>query len=502
MPKNAYDELITHVKELALLQTMHSSLDWDQEVLMPHHEGAVAYRAKQLSLLAKLSHERQIDPRVDVWLKTCEKELKPAANSPEAVNLREIRRTYDRATKLPTSLVIAFSETTAQAKHYWSEARKADNYALFAPWLEKIVKLNRERAACWGWKSDGEAWDALADEYEKGLTAKDVAALFTPLRKALVDLLPQVLEKQTAYSSRLSEVPLPIEVQKRFVNDILKEVGFDLARGRLDTSTHPFCSTHGPHDVRLTTRFRDNLMTDALGSTLHEGGHGIYEQHLPDGQFEGTPFGSHAGLAVHESQSRIIENQVGRSHAFWSWCHPKLREYFGEAVKGISADEAYQSVNRVKPSLIRVEADEVTYNLHVMIRFELERALMDGSLSVQDLPQAWNDKYRDYLNLKVPSNKLGCLQDIHWSMGAMGYFPTYTIGNLLAAQLFQKAQKDVPGMVAGFEKGEFQPFVSWLNEKVHKQGGRYPSKELCQFVCGQPLGIEAFVGYLKGKFLG
>jgi carboxypeptidase Taq len=418
------------------------------------------------------------------------------------VNVREIRTDYDRNTKLPAKLVEEFTRSTSEGHHAWAAARQADKFEDFQPLLTRIVELNRERAACFGWAEDGETWDALAEGFEPGLNAKDVSAVFGPLRKRLVALIEDITQNGAAPSNAFNEVCVGTDQQMAFVKATSAHVGFDYDRGRLDTSAHPFCSGTNRDDVRMTTRFGGDNLNDALGSTLHESGHGLYEQNLPGGEHVNTPLGQAVGLSVHESQSRMIENQVGRSKAFWDWRYPGLGEYFGAAYAAFSVDEVYTGANRVAPSLIRVEADEATYNLHIMIRFELERVLLNGELEVVDLPGAWNEKYKAYLGVDVPSDAQGCLQDIHWSMGAMGYFPTYTMGNLYAAQFFEKATDDLGGADAlntSFAKGEFGGLVGWLNENIHSQGKRYRSAELCQRVTGKSLSADPLMRHLENK---
>lgn len=503
-----YDDLLAHHRETALLSSTASLLGWDQETMMP--PGGLAHRSNQLSQLAGMVHARATDPRVKDWLSVCEgdDELTQNPTQPAAVNVREWRRRYDRATKLPAELVVEFSQTTSRAKAEWDAAKKHNDFPRFAPWLEKIVNLSRQQAACYGWgnsgdTSGGEPWDALAEGYESGMTAASVAEVFTPLRERLVELVGRLTKASRPPNNRFNELILPVAQQEALVRQVSAAVGFDYQRGRLDISSHPFCSGTHAGDVRLTTRFAEDNFNDALGSTMHETGHGLYEQGLP-AEHLGTPRGNAVGLSIHESQSRLWENQVGRSRAFWSWCFPKLGETFGDAIHGLTEDEVYAACNRVQPSLIRVEADEATYNLHIMIRFELERSLLKGELAAADLPGAWNEKYREYLGVEVPDDAHGCLQDIHWSMGALGYFPTYTLGNLYGAQFFEAAtdalggREDVESM---FARGEFRPLLDWLRKHVHEPGKTYTSAELCQRVTGKPLSADPLLRHLESKLL-
>ncbi|MFI4861214.1 MAG: carboxypeptidase M32 [Phycisphaerales bacterium JB063] len=497
---NPYDQLISHVKEASLLSSTGSLLGWDQEALMP--KGGVEHRARQLAQLARMTHQMGTDPRIEGWLSDCEADTSITAEptSVAAVNVREVREAYEKATKLPETLVVEISQTTSKAKHVWADARKANDFAAFKPWLEKIVKLNLQKAECYGWDEagGGEPWDALADNFESGMTAAHVSAVFEPLRDRLVTLLDEIRGSSAGPSNAFNELKLPIEQQKAFVTDVARAIGFDFDRGRLDTSTHPFCSGTHCNDIRLTTRFHEDNVNDALGSTMHECGHGIYEQGLLEAHI-GTPMGESVGLSIHESQSRMWENQVGRSRAFWRWCYPKLAEHFGDAVGGISEDDVYGGANIVSAGLIRVEADEATYNMHIMIRFEIERALLKGDLSAGDLPEAWNAKYREYLGVEVPDDARGCMQDIHWAMGAMGYFPTYTMGNLYAAQLFEQAKQELGDLDAMFAEGLFTPLRTWLNQNIHAHGKRYKSAALCEKVTGKPLSADPLMRHLEEK---
>ena len=495
-----YAELIDQVRQANLLSSSGSVLGWDLEVMMP--SGGLEHRSKQLAQIASMVHEMKTSPRVGELLAACESDASLRADplSAEAVNLREIRRGYDRATKLPTSLVEELTRTSSMARIEWAKARKASDFKQFKPWLEKIVKLLRDQAACYGWAEGGEVWDALAEDYEPGCTAAQVAAVFKPLRTRLVDLVGRLMASPNKPSNAFNEMKLPLAQQEKFVRFVAERIGFDFNRGRLDVSTHPFCSGSHAGDVRMTTRFHEDNVNDALGSTMHESGHAIYEQNLPAEAF-GTPMGDSVSLGIHESQSRLWENQVGRSDAFWKWLHPKLSEYFGDAVSELSRDEVYRSVNNVQPSLIRVEADEATYNLHIMVRFEIERALLSGSMSVDDVPGVWNARYKEYLDVDVPDDRRGCLQDIHWSMASMGYFPTYTLGNLYAAQFFEAATSEIGDLREQFANGEFTNLREWLTRKIHSQGMRYRAADLCEVVTGKPLSSDALLRHLESKLL-
>jgi carboxypeptidase Taq len=472
-------------------------LSWDQETMMPPQ--GVEHRSVQLALLARTAHEAASSPRIGDLLSACEADREFMASCTiEAANVREMRRDFDRLVRLPAAHVAEFAALTAKSQHAWVAARGKSNYAEFEPWLRKIVNLSRERAQLLGVPQGGEAWDALADAYEPDCTAVAVDALFVPLRKRLAAFIAEIAEAKRRPSNRFNEHALPIETQARFVRMVVETIGFDFTRGRLDTSAHPFCGGSHCDDVRLTTRYSATCLNDALGSSMHEAGHGMYEQGLPNTDI-GLPSGTAISLAIHESQSRLWENQVGRSHSFWKWCAPKVAEWFGSAGAGFGVDELYGAANVVEPGFIRVDADEATYNLHVMIRFELERLLISGSLDTGDLPGEWNRRYKEYLGLVVPDDRRGCLQDVHWSMGAIGYFPTYTLGTIYSAQFFDAARRALPEVETGFAKGEFAPLKAWLNREIHSHGRRYGSEELCRRVTGQKLSVEPYFAYLEGK---
>jgi len=494
----AYEELIGRYKDAHLLGATGNLISWDQEVMMPR--GGVDFRSKQLAQVARLHHEMITSPRLAELLSTCEGDdtLTSDPLSASAVNLREIRRTFDRKTKLPAALVEEEARLASVGQHTWAEARRNKKFAEFQPLLEQIVDLLRRKAECYGWPEGGEPWDALAEDYEPGCTAVEVERVFAPLRDRLQAILQEIAGSATKPSNAFNEIELPEEKQYEFVKFVSESLGFDYSRGRLDRSTHPFCSGTHCNDVRLTTRFNRVNVNDALGSTMHESGHGIYEQGLLT-EHIGTPMGDSVSLGIHESQSRMWENQVGRSRAFWEWCQPKMKEFFGDATASLSVDEVYGGANIVKPEFIRVEADEATYNMHIMVRFEIERAVMKGDLAVGDIPGVWNAKYKEYLGIVVPDDAKGCLQDIHWSMTAMGYFPTYTLGNLYCAQFFAKALEEMPDLYEQFARGEFASLKKWLNEKIHAQGQRYRAAELCERVTGKPLSADPLMSYLEAK---
>jgi carboxypeptidase Taq len=469
--------------------------------MMP--QGGVAFRSGQLAQLARLVHEQETDPAIADLLDAAEGDasLPSDPHAPQRVNLREWRRDYEKATKLPASLVEEIARTASIAQHEWAAARAASEFARFRPHLAALVELNRRKAECLGWDRDGgEPWDALADHYEPGCTAAAVEAVFTPLAARVKSLLDRLMGSSHRPDDRFDRTEFPAPQQERFVRFVAEAIGFDFHRGRLDRSTHPFCGGSHRGDVRLTTRYKPDLVLDALGSTMHECGHGIYEQGLSEADL-GTPMGQSASLSVHESQSRLWENQVGRSRGFWGWLAPQVEGLLGPAAAGFDGETLFGTANRVEPGFIRVEADEVTYNLHIMIRFDLERRLLRGDLPIDDLPAAWNEAYRGMLGLEVPDDRRGCLQDVHWSMGAMGYFPTYTLGNLIGAGLFEAARRALPDLDAQIGRGEFTPLREWLHREVHAQGRRHRSAELYERIVGEPLTADPLLRHLEEKLL-
>jgi len=503
MSTPAYTELCSLVRQASTLGSISALIGWDQETYMPA-AGADA-RAEQQGLLAGIVHERRTMPKIGDLITQCEGQIGSAIEpgSAQAANVREIRRDYDLATKLPKSLVEEWATTTSKASEEWKHARVKSDFKKFAPWLSKVMALCTQKASCYGVPKGGEAYDALLNEYEPGITAAEIEQVFTPLRARLTDLIRRVAASKAKVSTKVLDAKVPESVQHEFGLYVLGALGFDLASGRLDTTTHPFCSGIAPGDTRLTTRYRGEKFTDALYGTLHEMGHGLYEQGLPKlGPAAGTPLAGDISLGIHESQSRMWENMVGRGRPFWKWALPHVKKRYGphaKVFKTAKVEDLYRAVNTCTPSLIRVEADEGTYNLHVMIRFEIERALLSGSLAVKDVPGVWNAKYREYLGVKVPDDRRGCLQDVHWSFGLVGYFPTYTLGNLYAAQLWETINKKIKDLPSRCEKGDFAALKKWLNTNIHSHGRRYRAAELCEKVTGKPLSADPLMRHLEEK---
>ena len=495
-PHAAYDALLAETREIALLGSVSSVLGWDERTQMPP-KGA-EHRASQSSLLAKLMHERLTAPRIGELLASVETSpLMNGGDSDVAVNVRETRRSYDRATKLPTKLVEELTHAAVLGQQAWGDARHNNDYPAFRPWLEKLLALKRREADCVGYAS-GNPYDALLDEFEPGMRAADVRTTFESLRKPLVELVGRIVGCGRRAPVEILERRYPAAAQERLARDAAAAVGFDFEGGRLDVSLHPFCTGLGPGDTRMTTRYDESYFGDAFFGVLHETGHALYDQGLDPAHF-GTPRGDAVSLGIHESQSRMWENLVGRSRSFWQFYFPKAKAAFPDALADVDADRWHFAVNDVRPSLIRTEADEATYNLHVMLRFELEEAMLRGDLAPADLPGAWNVRIREYLSLTPPDDTRGCLQDIHWSGGAIGYFPTYTLGNLYAAQFFEQARQDLGDLDAQFARGDFAPLLGWLREKIHRHGKRYTAAQLAERVTGKPLEAAPLLRHLRRK---
>ena len=493
--KQAYSDLIHRTREAGVLASCGSVLGWDESTYMPRNGSA--WRGEQMGLLARLGHEMATAPKIGELLAEVESSsLVGDPVSDAAVNVREIRRNYDRAVKLPASLVEALAREATLAQGVWRDAKKASDFALFRPNLERLVALLREKADAIG--HGGCRYDALLDEYEPAATTAEVTQVFAALRGELVPLLVSIAASGKSPNREIIHREYPIDRQKLFGEAAASAVGFDFDAGRLDESAHPFCSGFGPGDCRITTRYAPNHFNQAFFGILHETGHALYEQGLP-AEHAATPRGTYCSLGIHESQSRLWENQIGRSRSFWEHFFPRAKQTFPTALRGVGLDDWMFAINDVQPSFIRVEADEATYNLHIILRFELEQAIIGGDLAVADVPGAWNDKFAHLLGLKVPSDAMGCLQDIHWSFGGMGYFATYTLGNLYAAQFMEAARQEMPGLEDDFRAGDFARLKGWLNAKIHAPGQVYRAGELCRRITGESLAHAPLMRYLRDK---
>lgn len=493
-----YQELLTLSKRAALLSSCGAVLNWERETSMP--PGGGEHRANQLSLLAGVAHQWATQPRIGELLESLRDSRISAVDPGDAeANLRELRRTYRRATCLPMRLVEELARVTALAQQHWAAARRQNRFADFLPWLDQIVRLKREEAAAVGFADEGEPYDALLDEYEPGASSAEVAIVFDHLRQELVPLLDAIRGSVRTAPTDILHRQFPIEQQSVLARETAARIGFCFETGRLDVTTHPFCCGIGPGDCRLTTRYDEQHFSTAFFGTLHEAGHGMYEQGLPAEAF-GTPLGSAVSLGIHESQSRLWENLVGRSAAFMRYLLPVAQSTFGAVLSDVRHDDFCFAINAVSPSFVRVEADEVTYNLHIMLRFEIERDLISGRLAPADVPSAWNQRFENDFGLTPATDTLGCLQDVHWSAGLFGYFPTYALGNMYAAQFHEAAAREIPDLDEHFSRGEFQPLLNWLRRNIHCRGQKYPAGELVQRVTGNALSDEPLVRHLRSRF--
>ncbi|MEC9196639.1 MAG: carboxypeptidase M32 [Pseudomonadota bacterium] len=481
----AYDDLMAFVRVTEALGQVAGRTGWDQEVMMP--EGAAEQRAEEMAALEQVLHARRCEPRVGEWLAQAE-----ASDAVQAAQLREIRRSYDRATKVPSALAEALARTTSKAQGGWAKARGAQDVAAFLPILSEVVQLRREEAAALG---GDVAYDALLDDYEPGLTGAEISDLFDAMRPRLVALRDEVLGRPKGPELKGSFDPA---IQMALAEEVALAFGYDLSRGRIDKAVHPFSSGSG-QDVRITTRTAADDPFNCIYSTIHEVGHACYEQNISD-DFLLTPLGSGASMGVHESQSRIYENQLGRSRAFTGWLYGRMVDRFG-ALEGIADEEAfYRAVNRVHNGYIRTEADEVQYNLHVMLRFDLERALFSGQLEVSDLEAAWNDRFKADFGYAVDKPSNGVLQDVHWSVGLFGYFPTYTLGNVYAGCLHDALRKDLPDLEGQLANGDLKPATGWLREKVQRFGSQKPAQQTIEDAIGGAVSSGPLLDYLDAKF--
>jgi carboxypeptidase Taq len=486
-------QIFERARELSVIHSAASVLGWDQETYLP--TAATEHRARQLAWLSSRAHEIATS---EDWKRDLETaESSDTGKDPAlTANLRELRREFDRATKLPVELVSRESAATSLAKHAWADARKRSDFSTFAPHLETLLGIAREKADLWGYS--GEPYDALLEGYERRASTAAVAELFDTMKPVLRETAAKAVEKSAARAAALPPGPYPLEAQQRLNARIAEAVGFDFQAGRIDTTAHPFCTTLGPHDVRLTTRYDEDDFTSSLFGILHEAGHGLYEQGLPPEDF-GLPSGSAVSLGIHESQSRLWENHVGRSRAFWEKWYPVAQETFTQ-LAGFPLNDFMAYLHRAEFSPIRVEADEATYDLHIILRFGLERRMLNGQLAVKDLPAAWNTDFRELFGFTPQNDREGCLQDIHWSMGGLGYFPTYTLGNINAAQLFAAARK-TPSIAAACDAADYAPLLAWLRKQVHAHGSTLDPADLMAQATGSPPSTGDYLVHLQNRYL-
>lgn len=494
--KDKLSDLKARLAEISDLNNAASMLHWDQQTYMP--PGGAEARAQQLATLNHIAHEKFIDTAVGDILNELQEYAKNLPYDSDSASLiRVTKRDYDKARRVPPELISEITHAGAKAFDAWQKARAEFKYATFAPYLKRNLDLKKRYAECLGYTE--RIYDPLLDQYEPGMTTAQIGAVFSNIKQELVPLVQAVTSKVDMVDNSFLHQSFDEQKQWDIGTKAARLIGYVFERGRLDRSLHPFTTSFSIDDVRITTRFMRDYFPAAFFAIMHEAGHALYNQSISR-KLERTPLAEGASLGVHESQSRMWENLVGRSRAFWKFFMSHVKDVFPEGFHNINAENMYRGVNRVQPSFIRVEADEVTYNLHIMIRFELEVALLEDDISVDDLPNAWNEKMQEYFGIIPPDDVRGVLQDIHWSSGSFGYFPTYSIGNFFAAQLFDQITKEIPDIETCLEKGEFQRLLDWLRENLYIHGRKFTLNELANKITGEPLQTRSFMNYLKNKF--
>ncbi len=488
-----YTQYTAHLQKIADIKYSAAVLQWDQETYLPPH--GANFRARQLATLSEMAHELFVaDSTGNLLQELLSKDL----NEEQHRNVELSFEDFTRAKKLTPEFVRKMSEAISASYHAWIDARQQNNYSIFEPKLSPLVELKKQEAEMLGY--EGHPYNALMHEFEKGATTTMLDKVFADVTPPLLALLDEIKNQPAAEDAFLQQ-HFPKEKQWEWGMYIARQLDFDFAAGRQDISEHPFTTNFSSQDVRITTRIDENDFSNMTWSTLHEVGHGLYEQGLSATQY-GLPLGEYASLSIHESQSRLWENCVGRGHAFWHYYYPKLQDYFPQQFGHISQQQFMKAINKVKPSLIRTEADELTYHFHVMVRYELEKKLIDGTLQTKDIAAYWNESYQKYLGVTVPDDKHGCLQDVHWSHGSFGYFATYSLGSFYAAQFWQQAKMEIPALQTTIENtGDLSTLLHWLREKIHTHGRHYNSNQLCTRITGKPLDRTVFVNYLREKLL-
>lgn len=494
-PETKLAQLKTMLNEYTDLVSTIGLLHWDLETYMP--AGGSHGRGYQMATLSRIAHLKFTADEVGQLLE----DLTPYANEldPDSDDARLIRvtnRLYRKKSRVPATLVAEIAKASSDAHLVWVRARQDANFGDFQPSLEMMLDLKRQYAECF--RPFDHIYDPLLDDYEPGLKTAHVQEIFTALRPQQVELL-RAINKSPQVDDSFLHQNFDESIQWEFGVDVITDYGYDWQRGRQDKSTHPFTQDIGLGDVRITTRFMDNYFPSAFFSTTHESGHGLYVQGI-DSNLDRTPLANGASLAIHESQSRMYENIIGRSRQFWTRYYPTLQDYFPAQLGNITLETFYNAINKVEPSLIRVEADEATYNMHIMLRLELEISLIGGSLEVKDLPEAWNNGMQEYLGISPPNDALGVLQDVHWSQGYLGYFSTYALGNLIAAQLWECMAEDIPDLDAQIQRGEFNALTSWMRGKVHRHGAKFEPQELVQRITGSKIDQRPYMRYLTHKY--
>ena len=469
-------------------------LGWDQETYMP--KGGINDRANQLSTLSKIAHEKFTTKEVGDLIQSVKEEERQDSDSNDSKLIKVLDRDYQKSVKVPSELVIEMSKAASLGQQNWAKAKQESDFLIFEPFLKKIVKLRQQYAKIF--TPYDQIYDSLLDDFEPGLKTADVKEIFNKLLPQQVELIRKISEKTDMNNSFVTE---KYDTQKQwdFGVDVITKFGYDWNRGRQDKTTHPFTTNFGIDDVRITTRIDKNYLPMGMFGTMHEAGHAMYEQGISK-ELARTPLAGGTSLAIHESQSRMWENLVGRSFPFWKHFYPKLQQIFPSQLNNVSLENFYKGINKVSPSMVRVEADEATYNMHIMLRLELEIALIEGSIEVKDLPEIWNNKMNEYLGITPKNDAEGVLQDIHWSMGAIGYFSTYALGNLISAQLWECINKDISSLDKQIENGNFEGLLDWLRKNIHRHGAKYEPQELVEKVTGSKITPVPYMKYLNEKY--
>jgi carboxypeptidase Taq len=490
-----FEKLKTLVGEVADLGAIQALIEWDQQTYMP--SGGAEVRGYQSATLGSLTHQKFTSPEIGALIEDVKKELDGAdPDSDDARYIKVLEKDYNEATKVPSEYVAKFAQLTARGHENWAKAREASDFSIFENDLAEIVEMRKEFVSFFPAKDH--PYDTLLDQFEPGMKTADVQAIFGRLREKQVELLKAIADAKQVDDSFM-HLNYPEQQQWDFGVEVATKFGYDWKRGRQDKSVHPFTTSFGINDVRITTRFLEDYVSSALFSTMHEAGHGLYELGVNQA-YERTPLNGGASLGVHESQSRMWENLVGRSMPFWEHFYPRLQEFFPSQLGNVKLGAFYKGINKVEPSLIRVEADEATYNMHIMLRLELEIAMIEGSVATKDLPALWNNKMEEYLGVTPPNDAQGVLQDIHWSFGGLGYFSTYALGNLISVQLWEKINAAIPDLDEQIRAGKFEALLGWLRENIHVHGRKYEPQELVQKVTGSKITPEPYLRYLETKY--
>lgn len=488
-------KLVDLSAELEDLTHIEALMGWDQQVNMPR--GGAEERGLQSAVIGRIQHEKFTSDEVGQLIADLEAEVGDlTAETDEARMVKVSKRAYERQTKIPLPLLMAFIQATSMAHEVWVEAKEKSDFSIFEPHLQKIVDLRKEYAALF--QPYDHIYDPLLDDFEPGMKTAEVKEIFNKLRPQQVELLQAIAEKEPPDNSFIKQY-YKEEYQEIIGRYVITRFGYDWNRGRMDLAPHPFTTEFGHGDVRITTRYLKDDAGSALFSTMHEAGHAMYGQGVAEKYYR-HPLNGASSLAIHESQSRLWENIIGRSKPFWSFFYPSLQMLFPQYLSNVSLDDYYRGINKVEPSLIRVEADEATYNMHIMLRLEIEMGLMEGTMEVKDLSEIWNSKMQDYLGVTPPNDAQGVLQDVHWSGGMIGYFPTYALGNLASAQLWEKLQEENPNVMDEVAQGKFETVLGWMREKVHQFGSKFEPQEIMVKATGSKITPEPYMRYLTSKY--